>query len=161
MKESCVPDAEAMKLAIAAALEGIERGQTPFGCCIVKDQKVLATAHNTVWQEGDPTRHAEINAISTACRALGTIDLSGASLYATCEPCPMCWAAAHWARVSRVVFGARIADARSAGFNELVLPAQTLKELSGSTTELVPDFMARECRDLFRLWQEKGRATPY
>ncbi len=150
-----------MRLAIAVAVAGIRHGQTPFGCCIVKNQTVIATAHNTVWKDNDPTRHAEVNAIRAACRALRTIDLSGTSLYATCEPCPMCYSAAHWARVSRIVFGARIDDARSAGFNELGIATETLKKLAGSPVELVPEFMAGQCRNLFHLWRTQGRAVPY
>lgn len=161
MRQHRASDSDAMKLAIVAALEGIRCGQTPFGCCIVKNQTVIATAHNTVWEESDPTRHAEVNAIRAACRALNTIDLSGACLYATCEPCPMCFSAAHWARVPRIVFGARIDDARAAGFNELGLAAETMKKLSGSPVELVPEFMAEQCRDVFRLWRTQRRAVPY
>ncbi|MBM3315812.1 nucleoside deaminase, partial [candidate division WOR-3 bacterium] len=78
-------DREAMKLAIEAARAGVEQGQSPFGCCIVKDGDVVATAHNRVWRDGDPTAHAEVNALRAACRRLGTIDLTGCTLYATCE----------------------------------------------------------------------------
>jgi len=150
-----------MALAIEAARTGVSSGQSPFGCCIVREGRVLACSHNTVWQHTDPTRHAEVNAISEACRTLGTVHLAGCTLYATCEPCPMCFSAAHWARVSRIVFGASIEDARLAGFNEIELPAARLRELAGKQVELVPGFMQEECRALFRLWQEQAHARPY
>ena len=154
-------DREAMELAIRCALEGVETGQSPFGCCITKDGHVLVCSHNTVWQDADPTRHAEVNAIQEACRKLGTIDLTGCTLYATCEPCPMCFSAAHWARISRIVFGARIGDAQKAGFNEIELPVEELMALAGKQVELVPGFMEQECREVFAAWARLARGKPY
>ena len=156
-----IPDRQAMELAIGEAQAGIDQGQSPFGCCIVKDGRVVACAHNTVWATGDPTAHAEVNAIRLAARHLGTIDLSGCTLYTTCEPCPMCYSAAHWARVSKVVFGARIEDAQAAGFNELVICAERMRSFSGDGLDLVADFMAEECRQVFRRWAEQGKGKPY
>jgi tRNA(Arg) A34 adenosine deaminase TadA len=156
-----VTDREAMELAIAEALAGVEEGQSPFGCSIVKDGRVVARAHSTVWKTCDATAHAEVNAIRKACRELGTIDLSDSVLYTTCEPCPMCYSAAHWARVSKVVFGARIRDAQAAGFNELVIPAEKMRAFSGDGMELVPDFMPEECRELFRKWSARGKGKAY
>jgi len=154
-------DRKAMRLAIRVAQSGVEKGQSPFGCCIVKDGRVLACAHNTVWLDTDPTRHAEVNAISQACRELGSIDLTGCELFATCEPCPMCFSAAHWARVSKIVYGARIADAARAGFNELSIPAEKMKRDSSGEVELVSGFMAEECRELFQVWAELKKGRPY
>mgnify|MGYP005620587313 CR=1 FL=1 len=150
-----------MEAAIAAARAGIESGQTPFGCAVVLEGRLLAARHNTVWRDGDPTRHAEVIAIGVACRELGSLDLSGATLCATCEPCPMCFSAAHWARVSRVVYGATIADAAAAGFNELAIPAERMNADGGGRVELVAGFMADACRDLFLYWRELGRSLPY
>ncbi len=154
-------DRAGMAAAIAAARRGIAVGQSPFGCAVVRDGRVLTACHNSVWRDSDPTRHAEVNAISDVCRQLATIDLSGCTLYATCEPCPMCFSAAHWARVSRVVFGAGIADAKAAGFNELEVPADELRRIGGNGMDLVPDFMTDECRGLFREWREMGRGRAY
>jgi guanine deaminase len=75
---------------------------------------------NRVTADNDPTAHAEVTAIRTACRELGTFDLSGATLYTSCEPCPMCLASALWARVSRVVYAADRHDAASVGFDDAV-----------------------------------------
>ncbi len=94
---------DTMKRAIEKTRQGIARGQAPFGAVIVHDGKVLAEAHNTVWRENDPTAHAEINAIRQAATRLGRIDLSGGTMFTTVEPCPMCLAAAHWSKISRVV----------------------------------------------------------
>ena len=75
-----------MRAAIAKARQGIKRGQTPFGACVVKNNKVISCEHNLVWRNNDITAHAEIVAIRYACRKLKTINLSGCMLYSTCEP---------------------------------------------------------------------------
>src|SRR4051794_29768559 len=109
-------DEKFMQVAIAKTKAGIAAGQSPFGSIIVRDGRIVAEAHNTVWRDTDPTAHAEVNAIRLASKALGTIDFTGCTLYTTCEPCPMCLTASHWARISRVVYGATIEDAEKAGF---------------------------------------------
>lgn len=160
-RESVVSDREAMELAIRVALDGVKKRQAPFGCTIAGPGDLLVSQHNTVWDAQDPTAHAEVNAIREACQRLGTFDLSGSVLYATCEPCPMCFSAAHWARVRRIVFGATIEDARAAGFSELVIPPETMKRIAGNAVLLVPGFMAEECREVFRAWKRLGRGRPY
>src|SRR5947209_10405649 len=97
--------------AIEKAREGIGKRQSPFGAAVVRDGQVVAAAHNTVWLDTDPTAHAEVNALRQAAVALATIKLAGCVMYTTCEPCPMCLAAIHWAKLDRVVFGATIAAA--------------------------------------------------
>lgn len=150
-----------MRAAIAAARRGIAAGQSPFGCAIIRGAALLVSAHNQVWASGDPTAHAEVNAIRAAAAELKTITLTGCTLYSTCEPCPMCMAAIHWARVERVVYGAAIADAASAGFHELHLPAADLVRLSGSPVHLEGGCLAAECRALFAAWLDTGAARAY
>jgi tRNA(Arg) A34 adenosine deaminase TadA len=150
-----------MRLAIEAAQQGIQQGQTPFGACIVKQGKILACAHNQVWQDQDITAHAEITALRQACRALRGIDLSGAVLYSTCEPCPMCFSAAHWARIKTIVYGASISDAAKAGFNELRISNQRLKTAGGLHLTLIPGVLREECGGLFALWQEQNKSRIY
>jgi hypothetical protein len=85
-------------LAIAEAVRGAQAGQGgPFGAVIVKDGIVLACAANAVVANNDPTAHAEVQAIRAACAALGTFQLDGCDIYASCEPCPMCLGAILWA----------------------------------------------------------------
>src|SRR5687767_13803522 len=112
-------DQDYMRAAIRKAQEGIEAGQSPFGSVIVDGGRIVAATHNTVWRDGDPTAHAEVNCIRAAAQAMKTIFLRGTTLYSTTEPCPMCLSAIHWAKIERVVFGAVIADAVAAGFCEL------------------------------------------
>jgi len=154
------PD-ELMQLAIDACREGIAAGQSPFGCAIAIGDQVVAQSHNTVVQSTDITAHAEITAIRAACQAVDDILLTGAVVATTCEPCPMCMAALHWARVGTVYYGASIADAELSGFNELQLPAATLLSMGGSSVELVGDVLVDPCRELFNLWQRNPDRIPY
>ncbi|MGQ9678010.1 MAG: nucleoside deaminase [bacterium] len=156
-----VTERKAMEIAIEKAIEGVNADQAPFGCVIVKNGLLIAAAHNTVWQDNDPSAHAEVNAIRHACRATSTIHLTDAVMFCTCEPCPMCFTLAHWARIGKIVFGARIQDARAAGFNELEISAEEMKNAGQKKIEIVPDFMADECRRVFKLWRERGIGEPY
>ncbi|NLE29797.1 MAG: nucleoside deaminase [Phycisphaerae bacterium] len=154
-------DEKFMKLAIDKAREGVDEGQTPFGACIVKDGKVVVCVHNVVWATMDITAHAEVHAIRQACGELGTINLEGCEIYATCEPCPMCFSAIHWSRISRIVYGARIADAKEIGFHELEISNQRMKEIGRSSVELVGDVLREEAIELFRYWREKNGSRKY
>ena len=145
-------DERFMKLAITKAREGLGWGQSPFGACIIKNGEVVSCEHNAVWAGTDSTAHAEICAIRKACERLDTIDLSGCVIYSTCEPCPMCFSACHWAKISSIVFGARIADARDAGFSELSISNEQMKELGRSQVEILGDFMRAENIRLFADW---------
>ena len=79
-----------MKMAITLSIENVKNGGGPFGAVIVKDNEVIATGVNRVTTNHDPTAHAEVSAIRSACALLGTFDLSGCDIYTSCEPCPMC-----------------------------------------------------------------------
>lgn len=152
---------ELMRRAIAACREGIARGQSPFGCAISIGNRLLAASHNQVRLDTDITAHAEVTAIRCACKAHNDILLEGAIVATTCEPCPMCMAALHWARVDVVYYGAEIADAASAGFNELHLPAAELLRQGGSSVRLVRSPLAEECRALFSEWLAGQAAQTY
>ena len=150
-----------MKLAIAKTREGIAAGQSPFGSVVVRDGRVVASAHNTVWRDTDPTAHAEVNCLRASAKALETIDLAGCTLYSTCEPCPMCLAAIHWAKVDRVVYGASIADAADAGFSEMPVDARALAEMGRSPLIVEGGMLREECVALFREWKGAGLGRPY
>ena len=154
-------DEEAMNRAIAMARAGIAAGQSPIGAILARDGMIVAERHNTVVLDIDPSAHAEMNAIRSACRSLGSIDLAGTTCYSTLEPCPMCLAALHWARVDRVVFGAAILDAQKAGFNEMTIPAEMMADLGGSHLEVQGGLMADECVALFDEWKATGQARTY
>ncbi|MFF2028887.1 nucleoside deaminase [Arthrobacter sp. NPDC058192] len=105
---------------IELATANVSNGGGPFGAVLVTADGQAFDGVNRVTATNDPTAHAEVTAIRRACSELGTFDLSGATLYASCEPCPMCLASALWARVARVVFAADRHDAASAGFDDAV-----------------------------------------
>lgn len=154
-------DRKFMLLAIRKAREGIRRVQTPFGACIVKDGKVIALEHNIVWKSTDITAHAEVSAIRVACEKLGSIDLGGATIYSTCEPCPMCLSACHWAGIARVVFGANIRDAAAFGFRELYIPAAKMKRLGKSPLVIKGNFLRQENLRLFKSWSRRPDKKVY
>lgn len=104
--------------AVALATRNVADGGGPFGAVLVRGGAEIATGVNRVTQDLDPTAHGEVMAIRSACRDLGTHLLTGTVLYSSCEPCPMCLAAALWARVDRVVFAADRHDAADAGFDD-------------------------------------------
>jgi len=106
-------------MAINEAKKGIRNGHGgPFGAVIVKDDVVIAKAHNQVVKNNDPTCHGEIMAIHKACKKLGTFDLSGCEIYTTGEPCPMCMAAILWANIEKIYYGCNILDTEEIGFRD-------------------------------------------
>lgn len=111
-------DARWIARAIDLATTNVANGGGPFGAVIVVGGALISEGANRVTSTLDPTAHAEIEAIRAACRALGDFSLAGATLYTSCEPCPMCQAAALWARVDRVVFAADRHDAARGGFDD-------------------------------------------
>jgi tRNA(Arg) A34 adenosine deaminase TadA len=104
--------------ALRLARLSIEQGGGPFGAVVARSDLLLASGHNRVVLDTDPTAHAEIVALRAAAAKLGTHDLSGCTLYTSCEPCPMCLGAALWARVDAVVYAASRADAARGGFDD-------------------------------------------
>ncbi|MFH1684887.1 MAG: nucleoside deaminase [Candidatus Micrarchaeota archaeon] len=146
---------EFMRNAIKIAQKGFSKGNSPFGACIVKNGKVVAVAHNTVFEKQDSTNHAEINAIRKACKKLGTFDLSGCAIYSTTEPCPMCFSAIHWARIGAIVYGTTISDVKKLGFSELTISCQMMKKQGKSKVKIKGDYMRAECVDLLKEWKRK------
>ncbi|MBE9376121.1 nucleoside deaminase [Saccharopolyspora sp. HNM0983] len=109
---------EFMRLAVRLAEKSVAEGGGPFAALVVRGDEVVATGINRVTLDTDPTAHAEVSAIRAACRELGEFELAGAVLVSSCEPCPMCRAAAMWARLDRVLYGADRHDAAAAGFDD-------------------------------------------
>jgi guanine deaminase len=108
-----------MRLAIERARETMKKGLGgPFGAVVVDKNGHVFVASNSVLGDCDPTAHAEINAIRMACEANGTHDLTGAVLYATGHPCPMCLSACIWANIKDVYYAARAEDAEKIGFRD-------------------------------------------
>jgi len=107
-----------LQKAVELAVVNVGEGGGPFGAVLVKDGELVATGQNRVTRDLDPTAHAEVMAIRAACAQLGDFALTGCTLYASCEPCPLCVSAALWARVDRVVYAADRDDAARGGFDD-------------------------------------------
>ena len=150
-----------MKAAIEKVRQGLTLGQSPFGCAIAINGRLVACEHNTVVATPDATAHAEVNAIRSACVAIGSHHLDGAVVATTCEPCPMCMSALHWARVAEVHYGATIEDAAAAGFNELHLSAARVLSEGGSQVKLISGLMRKDCQQLFQDWLADEQRSVY
>jgi guanine deaminase len=147
--------------AVALSREHMENGAGgPFGSIVVRDGQVIGEGWNQVTSTNDPTAHAEVVAIRRACDALGTFSLQGATLYASCEPCPMCLASAYWARVSRIVFANTREEAAAIGFDDQLLYDEIPKPIDERSipTIHVPD---ADARAVFQTWLAKADKIAY
>jgi tRNA(Arg) A34 adenosine deaminase TadA len=125
------PNPEFLRRAIALATQNVAAcAGGPFAAVVVRDGKIVGEGVNSVTASHDPTAHAEVNAIRSAARGLGTFTLAGCQLYTSCEPCPMCLAAAYWARLDAFYYGASTADAARAGFDDAILYEELRKDVS-------------------------------
>ena len=155
------PNPDLLRRAIALATENVVlRAGGPFAALVVRDGKIVGEGVNSVTATCDPTAHAEVNAIRAAARALGTFTLVGCELYTSCEPCPMCLAAAYWARLDAVYYGASAADAARAGFDDAFLYAELRKDTAGRklrATQLLGD----EAWASFAAWMDSPNKIAY
>lgn len=161
---TAAPDDDAdprhMRAAIELARASVDAGGGPFGAVVVLGGRVLGRGRNRVVEAGDPTAHAEVEAVREACRALGTHDLSGATVHTSCEPCPMCLGALCWARVARVYFGATREDAAAIGFDDERLYLELARPLDERELPLVP-LLHDEALAPMRAWREDPGRRPY
>ena len=144
---------EFMRQAITLAVKNVASGHGgPFGAVIVRDGKVIATGVNLVTATNDPTAHAEVVAIRNACRELGEFSLLECTMYTSCEPCPMCLAAIHWARMERIFFSGTAADAAAAGFDDAFLYEEIRKSV-GERTVPEEQMLAELGNESFDAWR--------
>ena len=123
----------------------------PFGAVVVKDGVIIGEGANHVTTLNDPTAHAEIVAIRTACRYLDSFELSGCEIYSSCEPCPMCLAAIYWSRASKIYFAASREDAASAGFDDEFLYRELARPFAGRSLP-IERLPCKEANQLFEDW---------
>lgn len=143
------PQKEYMEMAIREAQKALTEGEgMAFGSVVILNGEVIGIGHNTVNSDHDATAHAEVNAIRAACKNLQTSNLSGATLYSTCEPCPMCFTACWWANIKQLIYGAHLHDATNVS-REIELSSEYLNEKGGSIIEIIPGFMREECLTLY------------
>lgn len=143
-----------MRIALEEARQALAEGELPVGCAIVRDDALIASAHNERERTNDPTAHAEVVAIRRAAEALGSWRLDGCAIYVTLEPCPMCAGAISQARLSRLVYGARDKRYGCAGSIYRIPEDPAFNHFCVSDGGLLAD----ECAALLREFFEKKRA---
>lgn len=153
-------DARFMETAIRLSEESMEYGGGPFGAVIVRDGKVISMGANRVVPNNDPTAHAEMMAIRSACKKLGTFKLTGCTIYTSCEPCPMCLSALYWAGVSRICYGNTKEDAKAIDFDDSFIYDQ-LKLSDDERYIKCEQFMHGRAQNAFRMWEEKEDKVEY
>ena len=146
-------DKEYMMMALEEARLAAEEGEVPVGAVLVKDDEVLARAHNLREASGNPLDHAELLALKESASRLGGWRLDGSTLYVTLEPCPMCAGALVQARVARLVFGARDLNLGAAGSRYNLVSDET----TGHRLEVMDGILEQDCRDLLRRFFESRR----
>lgn len=150
-----------MRRAIQLSIENVKSGKGgPFAAVIVKDGKIIAEGTNLVTSANDPTAHAEVTAIRNACEILGDFQLTGCTVYTSCEPCPMCLGAIYWARPDAVFYGNTKRDAADIGFDDSFIYEELDKPLEARSVpmkQLMPD----EALAGFRAWTEKTDKISY
>jgi guanine deaminase len=149
-----------MRRAIALACRSVVAGGGPFGAVIARGEEVVAEGNNRVTVDLDPTAHAEVTAIRRACATLGRFDLRGLTLYSSCEPCPMCLASIHWARLDGAYFAGTRWDAAAAGFDDELLYREVAAPLEERLVPTRP-MLAEEGKQPFADWLAKPDRTPY
>jgi len=118
-----------MLRAIELSIRSAKNTGGPFGCVMVKDDKIIAEGSNKVTFSNDPTAHAEIVAIREACKKLNTFNLSGCDLYASCEPCPMCLSAIYWSHVDNIFYANTREDAKKINFDDSLIYSEISKKM--------------------------------
>jgi len=121
----------------------------PFGCILVKGNEVIATGRSGETGTYDPTAHAEINAIRSACTHLQSIDLSGTTLYSTCEPCPMCFSASWWAKIDRIVFWISLEESAKLFGPEILVSSAYLNEKGDNKIKITGGILQDEIMWLY------------
>ena len=129
----------------------------PFGTVIIKDDKLVAVASNSVLKDHDPTAHGEVNAIRKACKVLGTHDLTGCKLYTTAYPCPMCLGAIMWSNIKDVYYGCTAQDTENIGFRDDFMYDFIHNNMQDENVLKLTEYGREDCLNLFNEYQSKDR----
>lgn len=150
-----------LRMAIELARDGMNSGQGgPFGAVVVRDGEILSATPNRVTSTNDPTAHAEVVAIREACQKLNSHQLTGCTLYTSCEPCPMCLGAVYWARPDRIVYAAFHSDAAEAGFDDKFIYDELDKPRDARSIPML-QLLRADAQTVFAEWVEKGDKSLY
>ena len=149
-----------MLRAIELSINSANTTGGPFGCVIVKENKIIAEGSNKVTSSNDPTAHAEVVAIREACKKLNTFNLTGCGLYASCEPCPMCLSAIYWGRIEKIYYANTRDDAQKIDFDDSLIYSELLKNVKKRKISMV-QMMRDEALKAFELWDKKTDKVKY
>ena len=149
-----------MRRAIELSIQNIKDNGGPFGCVIVKKNKIIAEGINRVTSNNDPTAHAEIIAIRNACEKLNTFNLEECELYTSCEPCPMCLSAIYWSHINKIYYGNSRLDAAKIGFDDDFIYNELNKKLSSRKIQM-KQINQNEAKKAFLDWEEKVDKAEY
>ena len=149
-----------MKRAIELSVESVNNGGGPFGCVVVKGDKIIAEGSNKVTSNNDPTAHGEIVAIREACKKLNNFSLNGCELYSTCEPCPMCLSAIYWARIDKIYYANTREDARKIDFDDSLIYTELQKNIGKRKIPMI-QMMRNEALKAFEMWDKKTDKVKY
>ena len=149
-----------MRMAIELSITNIDQGGGPFGAVVVRNGHVIATGANRVVPNNDPTAHAEVVAIRNACRELQTFDLEGCTIYASCEPCPMCLSAIYWSGIKRICYANTKRDAAAIAFDDSFIYDQLRLDYDRRSI-CCEHFMRNEALEAFRKWSDTENKTHY
>uniref|UniRef100_A0A0N5BPL7 CMP/dCMP-type deaminase domain-containing protein n=1 Tax=Strongyloides papillosus TaxID=174720 RepID=A0A0N5BPL7_STREA len=154
-------DEDFMKIAVKEAETGVNANDGgPFGAVVVKNGEVVATGHNMVLVNNDPTCHAEVTAIRNACKELKNFSLKGCVLYTSCYPCPMCMGAILWSGIEKCYYAANSIEAASVGFNDEDFHLFLQGKKSNVKTTL-SELKVDEYMKPFNTWNQKTDKIPY
>jgi guanine deaminase len=154
-------DTEFLTKAVELSRYGMENNYGgPFGAVLVKDGRIVGQGFNRVTSTNDPTAHAEVTAIRDACSNLGTYDLKGATLYTSCEPCPMCLSASYWAHVGKIYYANTQKDASSIGFDDHFIYMELKKDVDDRNLPMI-HVPLEDALDVFRTWAEQPDKKRY
>lgn len=161
MSDQAAVHQEFLRQAIAEAVSGVrDKAGGPFGALVVKKGVVIGRGCNQVTSGNDPTAHAEVVAIRAACAALGSFQLQGCDVYASCEPCPMCLGALYWARPRAIYFAAGREDAAAAGFDDALIYQELSRPVEARQLPFVHTPVP-EMGEPFALWKTLGTKVAY
>ena len=149
-----------MLKAIELSIKSAETIGGPFGCVIVKENKIISEGSNKVTSTNDPTAHGEIVAIRDACLKLNTFNLSGCELYSSCEPCPMCLSAIYWSHIEKIFYANSRNDAKNIDFDDSFIYSEINKKIEDRKIEM-RQMLRDEAIKAFKIWDNKVDKIKY
>ena len=149
-----------MLRAIELSINSANNKGGPFGCVIVKNNKIIAEGSNKVTLSNDPTAHAEIVSIRAACQKLKIFNLTGCDLYSSCEPCPMCLSAIYWSHIDNIFYANTREDAKKINFDDSLIYSEFSKKIEDRKIP-IKQMLRDEALQAFKIWSKKTNKIEY